>query len=426
MPGVTVEASSDVLIEKVKSAVTDGDGAYRIADLRPGTYSVTFTLPGFKTFRRDGFELPSEFTATLNAELGVGALEETITVTGASPVVDVTSTAKTSVLNREAIDLIPTGRSIQGMAQLVVGVSLNLPDTGGARAMQQTYMSTHGMTTSNTTVLVDGQMTNGLQTDGAIQSYYNDAMNAEMSYQTAAIGAETSSGGVRLNMIPREGGNQFHGDFKMAQRPGSWQSSNLTDRHQARGLTAGNAIDRIIDYTASLGGPIKKDKLWFFTSARYFSVNNFIANTYHGRRQPGHRRPVHQERHGPPDVAGVAAQQDLGLLRRDRQVPRPRHAVQLRSRDRGHRVELARVSHDRDQVDLAGDQLAVPRGGFLEQHRVLHQRISRGHREAGVHAGVVSHGARRTSSTSAATRRPARPTRPRARWRSTGTRRPPT
>jgi hypothetical protein len=280
MPGVTVEAASDVLIEKVKSAISDGDGAYRIADLRPGTYSVTFTLPGFKTFRRDGLQLPSEFTATLNAELGVGALEETITVTGASPVVDVTSTAKTSVLNREAIDLIPTGRSIQGLAQLVVGVSLSLPDTGGARAMQQTYMSTHGMSTSNTTVLVDGMQTNGLQSDGAVQSYYNDAMNAEMSFQSAAIGAETSSGGVRLNMIPREGGNQFHGDFKAASRPGSWQSSNLTDRHLAKNLTAGNAIDRIIDYTASIGGPVKKDKVWFFTSARYFSVNNFIANTF--------------------------------------------------------------------------------------------------------------------------------------------------
>jgi hypothetical protein len=280
MPGVTVEASSDVLIEKVKSTISDGDGAYRIADLRPGTYTVTFTLTGFKTFKRDGLQLPSEFTATVNAELGIGSLEETITVTGASPVVDVTSAAKTSVLNREAIDLIPTGRSIQGLGQLVVGVSLNLPDTGGARAMQQTYMSTHGMTTANTTVLVDGQMTNGLQGDGAIQSYYNDAMNAEMSYQTAAIGAETSSGGVRLNMIPREGGNQFHGDFKAASRPGSWQSSNLTQRHRDRGLSAGNAIDRIIDYTASVGGPIKKDKLWFFTSARYFSVNNYIANTF--------------------------------------------------------------------------------------------------------------------------------------------------
>jgi len=280
MPGVTVEAASEVLIEKVKSAITDSNGSYRIGDLRPGTYTVNFTLTGFKTFRRDGLELPSEFTATLNAELGVGALEETITVTGASPVVDVTTAAKVSVLDREAIDLIPTGRTIQGMAQLVVGVNLSLPDTGGARAMQQTYMSTHGMSTSNTTVLVDGMMVNGLQGDGAIQSYFNDAMNSEVSYQTSGIGAETSSGGVRLNMIPREGGNRWNGDFKLSSRPGTWQSDNLTDRHQALGLTAGNAIDRIIDYTLSIGGPIKKDKLWIFSSARYYSVNNFIANTF--------------------------------------------------------------------------------------------------------------------------------------------------
>lgn len=280
LPGVTVEAASDVLIEKVKSATTDASGAYRLADLRPGVYAVTFTMPGFNTFRRDDLRLTAEFTATIDATLAVGALEETVTVTGASPIVDVTTAAETQVLDREAIDIIPTGRSIQGMAQLVVGINLNLPDTGGARAMQQTYMSTHGMTTANTTVLVDGMMVNGLQGDGAIQSYFNDAMNAEVSYQTAGIGADTSAGGVRLNMIPREGGNRFSGDFKMAMRPGDWQSSNLTDRHREKGLQAGNATDRIIDYTFALGGPIMKDRLWFFTSARYFSVNNFIANTF--------------------------------------------------------------------------------------------------------------------------------------------------
>ncbi len=185
LPGVTVEAASDVLIEKVKSAVTDGDGSYRISDLRPGVYVVSFVMPGFNTYRRE-VRIAAEFTATINADLAVGSLEETVTVTGASPVVDVTTAAHTATLDREAIDVIPTGRSIQGMAQLVVGINLNLPDTGGARAMQQTYMSTHGMTTANTTVLVDGMMVNGLQGDGAIQSYFNDAMNQEVSYQTAA------------------------------------------------------------------------------------------------------------------------------------------------------------------------------------------------------------------------------------------------
>jgi Carboxypeptidase regulatory-like domain len=280
MPGVTVEASSDVLIEKVRSVVTNERGVYQLLDLRPGTYSIVYTLPGFTTFKRDGVILPTSFTATIDVELKVGELAETITVTGESPVVDVTTAVHTAVLDREAIDAIPTGRSIQGMGQLVVGVSLNLPDTGGARAMQQTYMTTHGMTGSNNSVLVDGLMVNGLQTDGQVQSYFNDAMNQEISYQTAGISADTAAGGVRLNMIPREGGNRFSGDFKASYRPSDWQASNLTDRHKTGGLATGNGIDRILDYTFALGGPIKKDKLWFFTSARYFSVNNFIANTF--------------------------------------------------------------------------------------------------------------------------------------------------
>ncbi len=279
VPGVTVEAASEVLIEKVKTAVTDGTGQYRIIDLRPGEYVVTFSLGGFQTIRREGIVLPSEFTATVSVELRVGELAETITVTGASPLVDTTTAVHTQVLDREALDVLPSGKMIQSIGQLVPGINLNLPDVGGARAMQQTYMTTHGMTAANNTVMVDGMTINGLQLDGAVQAYVNEAMNQEMSYQTSGINADTSAGGVRLNMIPREGGNRFSGDFRYSLRPGEWQSSNLTERHIERGVTAGNAIDRIIDSTFSQGGPIKRDKLWFFVTARYVSANNFIANT---------------------------------------------------------------------------------------------------------------------------------------------------
>ncbi len=126
----------------------------------------------------------------------------------------------TAVLDREAIDVLPSGRMIQSIGQLVPGVNLNLPDVGGARAMQQTYMSTHGMTAANNTVMVDGMTINGLQLDGAVQAYTNEAMSQEMSYQTSGINAETSAGGVRLNLIPREGGNRFAGDFRYSIRPG--------------------------------------------------------------------------------------------------------------------------------------------------------------------------------------------------------------
>jgi len=175
MPGVTVEAASPVLIEKVKATVSDGNGGYRIADLRPGIYTVTFRLPGFNTFRREGLELPADFTATLNAELSVGALEETVTVTGVSPVVDVSSSARVQTLDRELLDTLPTGRSIFSMAQLVPGVSLNQPDVGGSRAMQQTYMTTRGLTSANNIVQVDGMMINGLDGDGAVQQYINNS-----------------------------------------------------------------------------------------------------------------------------------------------------------------------------------------------------------------------------------------------------------
>src|SRR5262249_5090881 len=162
LPGVTVEAASPALIEKTRSTVTDESGGFKIVDLRPGTYSLTFTLEGFSSVKREGLELPSNFTMTVNIDLKVGALEETLTVTGSSPIVDVQSTTKAQVLSRETLDAIPTGRTIQAMGQLVTGISLSSPDVGGSRAMQQTYMSAHGAGASQTTVQVDGLMVNGI------------------------------------------------------------------------------------------------------------------------------------------------------------------------------------------------------------------------------------------------------------------------
>lgn len=124
LPGVTVEAASPALIEKVRAAVTDAQGNYKIVDLRPGTYSVTFSLPGFSTQKRDGLELTTSFTAAVNAELKVGSLEETVTVTGASPVVDVQNARAQSVLSKDLLYALPNTQSLQGFAQLTLGASL--------------------------------------------------------------------------------------------------------------------------------------------------------------------------------------------------------------------------------------------------------------------------------------------------------------
>src|SRR5262245_8335725 len=280
LPGVTVEASSDVLIEKSKTAVTDGSGQYRIVDLRPGNYVVVFTLTGFQTLKREGIDLPAEFTANISVEMKIGAIEETIVVSAASPIVDVSSAAHVQVLDRETLENVPSGRTIQGIGQMIVGVNLSLPDVGGSRAAMQTYMSVHGQSAANNTVMVDGLAVNGLEGNGLVPSYFNDAASQEMSYQTSAIGAETSGGGVRLNLIPREGGNRFAGDTGISYRPGAWQGDNLTDRLVAAGLTAGNSTEYILDFTVSQGGPIKKDRLWFFGSYRDYDTSNRISNTF--------------------------------------------------------------------------------------------------------------------------------------------------
>ena len=291
LPGVTVEAASPALIEKVRSVTADANGAYRIENLRPGTYSLTFTLPGFTTVKKEGIELTSNFIATINGDLKVGGLEESVTVSGQSPVVDVQSTTKSQVLSREVLDAVPTGRTIQGMGQLITGVSLNIPDVGGSRAMQQTYMSTHGLGASQTTVQVDGLMVNGLDGDGAVQNYFNSSMSQEMVYTTSGAAADVSGGGVRLNMIPRDGGNTFNGSLFLGYQNKSFQSSNLTDSLKARGVKTPDGIDKLSNIEGSIGGPIKKDKIWFFGSARTFHLNTLPADALVGL--PGTAGPNH-------------------------------------------------------------------------------------------------------------------------------------
>jgi len=280
LPGVTVEASSDVLIEKTRTAVTDGEGQYRFVDLRPGTYALTYSLVGFNTIRREGVQLPADFTASINIEMRVGALEETLTVTGSAPLVDVQSTGRSQVLTRDVLDAIPTGRDFRSIGQLVVGVTLSRPDVGGSQGMQQTYFATHGLNARNTTVQVDGMMMNSTRGDNAINPYFNDAMNQEVSYETTGVGADVSAGGVRINMIPREGGNRFSGAFFSAWSDGAWQADNLTQRVRDRGLRANDKIDKIYDFNLSVGGPVMKDKLWFFTSARKWGVNSPVADVF--------------------------------------------------------------------------------------------------------------------------------------------------
>ena len=275
---VTVEAASPALIERTRLGVTDGSGLYKIIDLRPGTYTLTFLLPGFQTVKREGLELPSDFTATIDQTMKVGALEESVIVAGASPVVDVQSNVRAQVLSRDMLDAVPNAHTIQSVGQLIPGISLTAPDVGGSQAMQQTYFSVHGSGASGTSVLMDGMIINGLQLDGAVQSYLNDAGSQEMVYQTGGGSGDSPTGGVRMNLVPREGGNAFSGSMFLGIE--NWQSDNFTQALKASGVTSVDQIGTYHDFDATLGGPIRHDRLWFFGSGRLFTVNKPIASTF--------------------------------------------------------------------------------------------------------------------------------------------------
>jgi hypothetical protein len=275
LPGVTVEAASPALIEKVRSVVTDGTGQYRIENLRPGVYTVTFGLAGFNTVRREGIELTGTFTASVNAELRVGALEETITVTGETPVVDVQNTTRQMVLDRELIRELPTSRNPAIMAGLMPGVVKGNQDVGGLAGESSTAagsMTVHGNPDVRTEISgISNHATQGNGTTGA----GNIGAFQEMQVDTGAISAEQKEGGLRINLVPRDGGNEFHTDLDASFASQGMQSSNFTQDLKDRGLRTPNRLDKYYDLNPSLGGRIMRDKLWFFTTARYLYTADF-------------------------------------------------------------------------------------------------------------------------------------------------------
>ena len=264
LPGVTVEASSPALIEKARSVVTDTAGQYKIVDLSPGAYEVTFTLPGFKTVHRTGIVLEGTFTAQVSPDMQVGAVEESVTVTGETPAVDVINNTASFVANRAILDTIPTtDRNTVSRALLIPGTTVT------PFVLGQFNLTSHGSAREDFTIAIDGLRVNNLCGNGQYSGFYmNDASVQELTYSTGSENAEIQSSGIRVNSVPKDGGNKFSGSFFVQGRGSSLQSDNRTDAVKAAGLTiAGTAFNYQIN--PSFGGPIAKDKVWFYFTYKY-------------------------------------------------------------------------------------------------------------------------------------------------------------
>jgi hypothetical protein len=283
IPGVTVEAASPALIEKVRAVTTDESGQYKITDLRPGVYSVTFQLAGFSSVRREGIAITSGFTATANAELKIGAVEETLTVSAASPIVDVQNSRSQHVLEREELDTIPTGRTIQGYATLIVGATQNGgQDVGGNRGEANASISIHNLKGNDQQLYMNNMrynhpLGNGGGTLRLIM--VNQSAAEEVAIQTAGTAeAETA---IRLNVVPKDGGNSFRTSVNVNGTGHDLQSDNLTDELRGRGLSSNSSVKSIWDLGGSFGGPLMQNKLWFFTAHRWWGAQQYAAGNYY-------------------------------------------------------------------------------------------------------------------------------------------------
>jgi hypothetical protein len=282
LPGVTVEASSSALIEKVRAATTDATGQYRIVDLRPGTYEVTFTLTGFATFKREGIELTGTFTATVNTDMKVGEIAETVTVSGSTPVVDVTSVRRQTTLTSELLTSTPTARSWAALSAQIPAMTTSGGNNQDIQVTPQMIVfGGAGGRGGEGRLTIDGLNIGSTVGGGGSTAFILDVSNAEEVVTTNAGGlGESEVNGPTLNLVPRTGGNSYKGSAYLSGVPPAFVGSNYSDALKAAGLSTPGALLKQWDFDGGFGGPIRKDQVWFFVTARNEGQYRSIPGIY--------------------------------------------------------------------------------------------------------------------------------------------------
>ena len=283
LPGVTVEASSPALIEKVRTAVTDSQGQYRIVELRPGPYVITFTLGGFNTFRRDGVAITSGFASTVNADMTVGSVEETVTVSGQAPIVDTQNVQQQVTIQRELLDSLPTPRRTAQLITLIPGAQsagTQFHDVGGVGS-DRGEIAIHGQRLDDMTFNFSG-MDSRQFSGGSFP--HNTFLVQELVVETSAGAAESTTGGIQVNIVPKDGGNRFSGTLGGEFTGPSLQTDNISDELRGRGLNKSPSVKKYLDVGGGVGGPLVQDKVWFFAATRHLDRSQYQQGNYYNKR----------------------------------------------------------------------------------------------------------------------------------------------
>ncbi len=286
LPGVTVEASSPSLIEKVRTALTDSSGQYRITELTPGTYTLTFTLTGFSTVKHEGINVTGSGVITINADLKIGAVEETVTVTGETPVVDIQSSRRQAVLSNDVVNALPATRSYGALLTAIPGLQVdNTVNRGAMTTPFMTFFTANGGRANEGRMMIDGLNVAASFNGGGVSTFIYDIANTE-EMQVTVSGAlgEAENGGPQLNLVPKTGGNTFRGSA-FYSGAGKWSTGNNLDGSCPTCATPAGVI-KAWDISGAGGGPIKRDKLWFYVNLRKYSniapAQGVAANLYAG------------------------------------------------------------------------------------------------------------------------------------------------
>lgn len=263
MPGVTVNLTSPALQVPLLTTVTGAEGEYRFGELPAGTFRLSFELAGFSNFVREDVRLTIGFTARIDAKMAIGTLTESVTVSGQSPVVDLTATGTAATFTTEALNEIPRGRDLWAVVEMAPGVSrAGAPDVGGSRMASRPSMETYGVEAQPKLEVEGINISTGGDANSAV--YFNYFGFDEIQFKTSGTDAEVGTPGMQMIAVLRSGGNDFHGRYEGSYQGPKLQSNNLTDELRAQGLNNTEPLRYHYDLAGDLGGRILANRLWFY------------------------------------------------------------------------------------------------------------------------------------------------------------------